>query len=150
MSDVVDVSISMAIHVGDLLRETGHLAPAEMGAHVRLMLAAWTRGGHLPADPDRLRRLAGVDVAEWPATWRILTDLWPASADGSTVSHARTVAELERARNLKSSAVARAKAARAAQLAGPKPAPSRPSYSYSYSYSGSYSGSSASPSPSRS
>ncbi|MBN2573565.1 MAG: DUF1376 domain-containing protein [Deltaproteobacteria bacterium] len=126
MSDAVDVSISMPVHVGDTMRETAHLSGPEMAAHVRLMMAAWSRGGHLPSESERLRRLAMVDAPDWSNVWFALAELWPASTDGQSVSHARTLAELVRARAAKAHAVARAKHARAQQLAGPKPAPSRP------------------------
>lgn len=106
--NAVDVSISMSVHLGDMIRETAHLSVAEMGAHFRLAMAAWTRGGYLVGDPERLRRLAGVDATEWPAIWETLSELWTKAEDGR-VFHARTLAELERAREKKASYQARGK-----------------------------------------
>ena len=129
MTDAIDVSIYMSLHVGDFLRDTGHLSNAEMGAHVRLMIAAWSRGGHLPSDPERLRRLAGVDLPDWKSVWPALAELWRPSEDGTTVSHARTLEQIERARTSRAQAIARGRASQSARRPRPdqdqpKPEPS--------------------------
>lgn len=103
-----DVSISMALHLGDVLKETAHLSPAEFGAHFRLCMASWSRGGYLPPVPDQLRRLAGVDSADWPAVWSVIAELWPAGA-GGLAHNPRTLAEIERAQTKKASYQARGK-----------------------------------------
>lgn len=129
MSDTIDVSVFMTLHVGDFLRDTGHLSNAEMGAHVRLLIACWSRGGHLPSDPERLRRLAGVDLPDWKSVWPALVELWTPSENGTTVSHARTLEQIERARTSRAQAIARGRASQAARRPRPdqdqpKPEPS--------------------------
>jgi uncharacterized protein YdaU (DUF1376 family) len=107
-TNAVDVSISMSVHLGDMLRETAHLSVTEMGAHMRLAMAAWARGGFLDGNPERLRRLAGVDSVDWPTIWEALGELWFKGEDGR-IFHPRTLAELERARDKKASYQARGK-----------------------------------------
>jgi uncharacterized protein YdaU (DUF1376 family) len=125
VSDTPDVSIFMSTHLGDRLRETGDLSPAEYGSHIRLCEAAWMRGGHLPAEPARLCRLAGAAPGDWPSIWAAIAPLWTASGDG-TIYHAPTLAQIDRARAAKASLSERGKKGREAQLAGAKPTPAQP------------------------
>lgn len=106
-----DVSLYLTLHVGDTVRETGHLSAAEMGVHVRLMMAAWPRGGLLPADRDRLARVAGVTRAELDGCWPALCDLWP-EQDGQ-IKHAGTMAAHAEALQRKVAAVEKARKAAA-------------------------------------
>jgi len=125
MSDT-DVTIFMSLHLGDRIRETGDLSPAEYGVHVRLCEASWTRGGYLTADPDRLCRLAGADLSTWTSLWNPISALWTPTDDGR-IYHAATLAAIERARAIKTSLAERGRKGREAQLAaGPKPATARP------------------------
>ena len=52
------------IFIGDELAETSHLSAEEYGTHMRLRLHQWQHG-ELPADEERLRRIAGLDREEW-------------------------------------------------------------------------------------
>ena len=126
MTDVVDVSLFMSLHLGDRIRETGDLSPAEYGVHIRLCEASWTRGGYLTADPERLCRLAGADASTWTSLWNPISGLWTRTHDGR-LYHAATLAAIERARVIKTSLAERGRKGREAQLAaGPKPATARP------------------------
>jgi uncharacterized protein YdaU (DUF1376 family) len=55
----------MPLYVGDYLRDTGGLTAGEHGAYLLLIMQAWTRNGELPADDERLRRMAHMDAREW-------------------------------------------------------------------------------------
>lgn len=52
-------------YVGDYLADTTHLTRSEHGAYLLLLMAMWRGGGRLPADDDRLARLAQCSDAEW-------------------------------------------------------------------------------------
>jgi uncharacterized protein YdaU (DUF1376 family) len=108
-SPQLDVSLYMVTHVGDDARETGHLSAMEYGAFARLRREAWARGGYLPGDSERRRRLAGVDAADWPAVSGVLDELWCATEDGR-IYHAATLGAVERARAARSRAIAAGRA----------------------------------------
>lgn len=55
----------MPFYVGDYLRDTAHLTPAEHGAYVLLLLQGWIGGAKLPPDERRLRTIAKMDIKEW-------------------------------------------------------------------------------------
>jgi len=104
-----DVSLFLSLHLGDLMKETGHLSPAEMGAHMRLVMAAWSRDGYLPGDALRLRRLAGVDSADWEAIWDAIAELWQQDEAGRWYSPT-VVERVRKAKDAKLRAVARGRA----------------------------------------
>ena len=124
MSDAPDVSLYMSTHLGDRLRETGDLSPAEYGSHIRLCEASWVRGGALPAEPARLCRLAGAAPGDWPSIWAAISPLWTTHQNG-TISHAPTLAQIDRARAARASVSERGRKGREAQLAT-KPAQAEP------------------------
>jgi uncharacterized protein YdaU (DUF1376 family) len=124
-SSAIDVSIYMSIHLGDRVRETGDLSPAEYGAHVRLTEASWMRGGYLPAEAARLCRLAGAAPGDWPTIWAAITHLWTVAEDGR-IFHGATLAGIERARAARASLSERGRKGREAQLSGGKPSTAQP------------------------
>jgi uncharacterized protein YdaU (DUF1376 family) len=54
----------MPIHIGDLLRDTGHLSAAGVGAYLLLLFHHWSTGS-LPNDDEQLARIARQSKAEW-------------------------------------------------------------------------------------
>ena len=54
----------MPIHIGDLLRDTGHLRALLMGAYMLLLMHHWSTG-ELPTDDDQLSAIARLSPAEW-------------------------------------------------------------------------------------
>lgn len=59
-----------------LVVTTNGIPPAEMGAHVRLLLSASFHGGSLPFEHDRLARVAFATSGEWPSIWAEIARLW--------------------------------------------------------------------------
>lgn len=55
----------MPMYIGDILRDTGYLTPAEFGSYHYLIYAAWTSGGLLPAESNKLRVLSRMSVEQW-------------------------------------------------------------------------------------
>lgn len=54
----------MPIHIGDFLRDTGHLRAAGTGAYLMLLFHHWSTGS-LPDDDDQLAAIARMTAAEW-------------------------------------------------------------------------------------
>jgi uncharacterized protein YdaU (DUF1376 family) len=54
----------MPIHIGDLLRDTGHLRALLIGAYLLLLFHHWSTG-ELPDDDDQLSAIARMSPAEW-------------------------------------------------------------------------------------
>lgn len=54
----------MPVHIGDFLRDTGHLRAAGTGAYLMLMFHHWSTGS-LPEDDDQLAAIARMTKAEW-------------------------------------------------------------------------------------
>lgn len=54
----------MPIHIGDYMRDTGHLRAAEHGAYVMLLFHYWSTGS-LPNDDRQLAAIARMSAAEW-------------------------------------------------------------------------------------
>lgn len=54
----------MPIHIGDLLRDTGHLGPDEFGVYMLLLFHHWSTGS-LPDDDRRLATIARMTPAQW-------------------------------------------------------------------------------------
>ena len=48
-----------------LIADTTHMTAEEMGAYVRLLVAMWRHGAHLPNKPAELARIAGVTPRRW-------------------------------------------------------------------------------------
>ncbi|MCA1831208.1 MAG: DUF1376 domain-containing protein [Actinobacteria bacterium] len=54
----------MPVHIGDFLRDTGHLRAPSTGAYLLLLFHHWSTGG-LPDDDEQLAAIARMTRAEW-------------------------------------------------------------------------------------
>lgn len=109
----------MPLFISDYLRDTGHLTTAEHGAYLLLIMQAWWRDGALPADEDRLRIMAKMNIREWRRARGVLLEFF--ERVGEVYRHKRIDAELERARAMVEQRVGAGKAsaeARARHAAG--------------------------------
>lgn len=88
--------VYMPLYIGDYLADTSDLKAEEHGANLLLLMTMWRRGGSLPSDSDRLRRIASVSSDRWPAVWAVIGDLFD-EADGQ-ITQKRLTKELEAAR----------------------------------------------------
>jgi len=62
----------MPIHIGDFLRDTGHLRAAGIGAYALLMFHHWSTGS-LPDDDEQLMAISRLTKAEWSKLRPILS-----------------------------------------------------------------------------
>jgi uncharacterized protein YdaU (DUF1376 family) len=85
----------LPLYVGDYLRDTGYLTLEQHGAYVMLLMRLWSAGGSLPADENKLARIAGVTVKKWRGIWSDLSEFFELEND--KISHKRITAELEKA-----------------------------------------------------
>jgi uncharacterized protein YdaU (DUF1376 family) len=88
----------MPLYIPDYLRDTGHLTTAEHGAYLLLLMQAWSRGGALPVDEDRLRTLARMDRREWARARDAVLAFFV--RDGDTYRNPRLDREIERATSI--------------------------------------------------
>jgi len=72
----------MPLYVGDYLSATGHLSTAEHGAYLILLMTAWQKGGALPNDSERLRRITRMDREEWQSSEPVLREFFYTAEDG--------------------------------------------------------------------
>lgn len=71
------------LYARDLYTQTSDMSGAELGAHLRGLCASWDRGGPLPLDADKRRRMMFVDSADWPDVWAALAGrLWFETPEG--------------------------------------------------------------------
>lgn len=82
----------MPLYWADLLTDTVHLSPAELGAYMRLIGRYWVSGEPLPDDAARLRRITGMSEREWSASRDALRDLF--TVEDGVWRHGRVEAEL--------------------------------------------------------
>ena len=61
----------MPIHIGDLMRDTGHLRALLFGGYLSLLFHHWSTGA-LPDDDDQLSAIARMSPAEWKRARPIL------------------------------------------------------------------------------
>ena len=87
----------MPLYVADYLADAAHLTTEEHGAYLLLIMTYWQRGKPLPADPDRLARIARLSNERWTDVERTLNDFFLV-IDGHW-HHKRINAELEKVRD---------------------------------------------------
>lgn len=85
----------MRIWVGDFIKDTLELDAKEIGAYFLLLMAMWERGGSLPADHAKLRRVARVG-RDWPKVWAVLEPYFRQEA--GRITNNRLASELHYAR----------------------------------------------------
>lgn len=101
----------MPLFVGDYLADTGHLSTVEHGAYLLLLMTAWLKGGALPDDSERLRRITRMERDDWLHAEPVLREFFVLADDG-TLHNARVDAELVRAnRNIAQKSAAGKKSA---------------------------------------
>lgn len=105
----------MPIHIGDFLRDTGHLRAAGKGAYLMLLFHHWSTGS-LPDDDDQLAAIACMSPAEWRKARPIIEKFFQ-----SGWHHGRVEEDLEKA---KQSYEKRAKAGEKGGRAKAKQSPS--------------------------
>jgi uncharacterized protein YdaU (DUF1376 family) len=75
----MNVPPKMPIHIGDTLRETGHLRALGIGAYVLLQFHQWSTGA-LPDDDEQLATIARLSAGEWrklrPAIEKLFEPGW--------------------------------------------------------------------------
>ena len=93
----------LKLPVYDLLAECGHLAPAKLGAHLKLAMLAWTRSGvSIPNDPKWIGEHLRVDDAAFAADVRpVLLQFWSVEGDDLILPWLRAEAEDAAFRSLK-------------------------------------------------
>lgn len=95
---MADTNTWMPLYVADYLKDTGHISTVEHGAYFLLIMHAWTHGGRLPLDPERLRRITGMTPKEWKSSWPVLAEFF--TSDEIGYRHKRIDAELARAADI--------------------------------------------------
>jgi uncharacterized protein YdaU (DUF1376 family) len=88
----------MPLYVGDYLQATGHLTTAEHGCYLLLLMHAWSHGGALPGDEDRLRRIGKMDAKAWAASRDTILEFFYRAEDG--YRQKRVDRELDRAQSV--------------------------------------------------
>ena len=103
-TDTTKVDVYMPWYVSDYLMDTADLDVAEHGAYSLLLMHMWKQGGTLPADHDRLARLARVpDPERWASIWQVIGDYFQPAGPGR-ITQKRLTKELDKARKKKTDA----------------------------------------------
>ncbi len=92
MSEKVD--IFMPLYIGDYMADTADLTTEEHGAYLLILMTMWRAREAIPL--HRLRPIAKVATARWPAIWEVIERFFEVSADG-LVTQGRLFRELEAA-----------------------------------------------------
>lgn len=86
---------TIPLHLGDLITDTMHLTPAELGGYVRLLAVHYRMGREgLPDDDAQLRRITGLDNRTWQTSRLTLLGYFEMSGDGRWV-HRRVQTTLD-------------------------------------------------------
>jgi len=70
----------MPLNMGDYLKDAAHLTTIERGAYLLLLMPAWSHGGVVPTDGERLRSITKMDSDSWARSQAALAaevDRWP-------------------------------------------------------------------------
>lgn len=69
---------SFQLYVKDFLSSTAGMSCAEVGAYIRLLCSAWdsTPEATIPADSEKVRRIAGADPEEWEQISTAVLEKW--------------------------------------------------------------------------
>lgn len=81
----------MPLWVSDFLGDTLDLDAKEIGAYMLILMSMWKRGGPLPYEEDKLKRIARVG-RDWPRVWATLERFF--IIDGGEISNKRLMEEL--------------------------------------------------------
>lgn len=82
------------------------LLPLEArGLYREMLTQAWRRGGHLPQDPDAIRRAVGCTPGEWRRSWPKIEKYWQVS--GEFLTNKTQLAVIQTAMSIHESAVTR-------------------------------------------
>lgn len=98
MSDKIDAW--MPLHIGKYIANTRNLSIAEHGMYLMLLMHAWTHGGVIKGDDERIRRICGADPKEWERAREAIMDFLDKQPDG-THRQKRLDAELVKASGIK-------------------------------------------------
>lgn len=66
----------LPLFIADYLADTTHLTRDQDGAYLLLLMAYWRRGGPLPADDNRLMRIAKATAPEWKKLKPVLLEFF--------------------------------------------------------------------------
>lgn len=88
----------MPLYVGSYLANTSHLTTEQHGAYFLLLLAAWKRGGRLPADEGQLASVCKLTPQVWRKHRGVLLEFF--ALDGDAWVHDRVSEEREKAQRL--------------------------------------------------
>ena len=86
------------------------LLPLEArGLYREMLTQAWRRGGHLPNDPETIRRAVGCTLAEWKRCWPKVASYWQVTrgVTGELLTNETQASVIARALAVHASAVAR-------------------------------------------
>lgn len=87
----------MPLYVADYLADAAHLTTEEHGAYLLLIMNYWQRGKPLPADSEKLARIARMTNERWTDVERTLNDFF--EVDGDLWRHKRIDAELSKVKD---------------------------------------------------
>jgi uncharacterized protein YdaU (DUF1376 family) len=88
----------MPLYVGDYLRDTMHLTTVQHGAYMLLLMAAWTRGGELPASDAQLAGIARLTPKAWADMKPVLSAFFHISE--TSWQHGRVDREISKAKRM--------------------------------------------------
>ena len=83
----------MQLYVAEYLADTAYLSTEENGAYLLLIFNYWQRGKPLPADPERLRRIARMSSDRWTDVEQTLSEYF--NVTPTEWQHDRLDADLE-------------------------------------------------------